>query len=73
MGVPIKTIDEYRVDREKICVLVAVGNQFHEVIKKSLAERQYGKVYLFDSELRNHMFKVMIQEKLKQFVKDDKR
>lgn len=71
LGVPVDELDAWKVDKEKVCVLVALGNQYYESVKKNLVERQYSRLYSFDSELRNQMFKKMVQAKLKQFREEE--
>lgn len=70
MGLPVKTIDDYQLDIKNTCVLIALGEKYHEVVRKILLERGYQKIYEVDSIMRNLLFKRVLQKKMKRLLEN---
>ncbi len=68
MGIQVKTLDDYRLNKNNTCVLIALGVQYHEVVIKNLLDKGYQQIYAIDSLTRNFLFKKMMQTKLKRLL-----
>lgn len=68
MGLPVKIIDDYQLDIQNTCVLIALGEKYHETVRKTLVNKGYQKIYPIDNMAKNFIFKRIMQIKLKRLL-----
>jgi len=70
MGLPVKVIDDFQLDVNDTCILIALGEKYHEVVIQALSEKGYQKIHVVDTMMRNFIFKRMMQIKLKRLLEN---